>query len=211
MLWRVRKPDARQSVPTGFIKPAQPVLVTSAPKADGWLHEVKHDGWRMVAKRWPDGRVSLWSRNAVDWTERLPLIRAALLALPVRSVVLDGECIAPRANLSSNFEALRSPRGRDGALLMAFDILELNGEDLRKYPLWHRREVLQGVALFDHAGLRLSQPIDGAGDVIFSHACAHDLEGIVSKRITSLYRSGRTPDWVKTKCAEYQRSRTGEQ
>jgi bifunctional non-homologous end joining protein LigD len=210
MLWRIRKSDPQQPAPTGFIKPAQPVLVTSAPKSDGWLHEVKHDGWRMVAKRWPDGRVSLWSRNAVSWTERLPLIRAAMLALPVRSVTLDGECIAPRRDLTSDFGALRSPEGRSGALLMAFDILELNGEDMRRHPLWHRRDVLQGVALFQHAGLSLSEPLDAPGDVVFRHACSHGLEGIVSKRLTSLYRSGRTSDWVKTKCTHYHRAAANE-
>ena len=73
---------------------------------------------------------------------------------------------------------------------MAFDILELNGEDLRPLPLWHRREVLQGVTLFGHEGLRLSEPIDAPGDAVFRAACQHGLEGIVSKRLDSAYRSG---------------------
>jgi bifunctional non-homologous end joining protein LigD len=205
MLWRVSKPGPQRSAPSGFIKPAQPVLVTSAPKAGGWLHEVKHDGWRLIARRWPDGRVTLWSRNALDWTERLKLIRSALLALPVQSVVLDGEAIVPRQDLTSDFHALRHGPGQSQAILMAFDILELNGEDLRRHPLRHRREVLAGVTLFQPDGLRLSEAIEAPGDVVYRHACAHRLEGVVSKRLSSLYQSGRTRDWVKTKCPGYVR------
>src|SRR6478752_224082 len=84
---------------------------------------------------------------------------------------------------------------------------ELNGEDLRPLPRWHRREVLQGVTLFGHEGLRLSEPPDAPGDLVFRAACQHGLEGIVSKRLDSVYRSGRVKSWVKTKCPAYERGR----
>ena len=205
MLWRIPKHPSRRPHPEGFIVPAQPTLVTKPVTAPGWMHEIKHDGYRMVARRFPDGRVALWSRNGIAWTDRLPLIKAALLSLPVESVTLDGEAIAPHPDGTSNFSALRRRGGNVQAVLMAFDILELNGEDLRPLPLWHRREVLQGVTLFGHEGLRLSEPIDAPGDVVFRAACQHGLEGIVSKRLDSAYRSGRVKSWVKTKCPGYQR------
>ncbi|MFO1151615.1 MAG: hypothetical protein U1E62_24845 [Alsobacter sp.] len=205
MLWRVSQPGPQRSAPPGFIKPAQPVLVTSAPKRGGWLHEVKHDGWRLIARRWPDGRVTLWSRSGLDWTGRLTLIRSALLALPVRSVVLDGEAIVPRPDLTSDFHALRQGPGQRQAILMAFEFLELNGEDMRRHVLRHRREVLAGVTLFQPDGLRLSEAIEGPGDLVFRKACELGLEGVVSKRLNSLYQSGRTRAWVKTKCQAYLR------
>src|SRR3954454_7023377 len=135
MLWRLPKHPSRRPHPEGFIVPAQPTLVTKPVTAPGWMHEIKHDGYRMVTRRFPDGRVALWSRNGNTWTDRLPLIKAALLSLPVESVTLDGEAIAPHPDGTSNFAALRTRGGNVQAVLMAFDVLELKGGGLGQVPL----------------------------------------------------------------------------
>ena len=133
----------------------------------------------------------------------------AVAALPVESAVLDGESILLRPDNTSDFEALGSRQGQAEAILVAYDIMEMDGQDVRPEPLEERRKRVAKLlsrsnkALRD--GIQLSEGITGDGAAIFRHACGMDLEGIVSKRIGSRYVSGRTRAWLKTKNPNFER------
>ena len=178
------------------------------PAGPGWLHEIKFDGYRVIARK--DGeQVRLWARTTRDYSNAFTRIRDAVAALPVDSAVLDGEAIVLRPDNSSDFEALRSRQGQAEAILVAYDIMEVDGQDVRPEPLEERRKRLAKLlsrsnkAMRD--GIQLSEAITGDGAAIFRHACWMDLEGIVSKRIGSRYVSGRTRAWLKTKNPDFER------
>ena len=164
----------------------------------------------IASLREKDGeRVRLWARTTSDYSKAFTRIRDAVAALPVNSAVLDGEAILLRADNTSDFEALRSRQGQAEAILVAYDIMEADGQDVRPEPLEERRKRLAKLlsrskkALRD--GIQLSEAITGEGAAIFRHACWMDLEGIVSKRIGSRYVSGRTRAWLKTKNPDFER------
>ena len=184
--------------PPGFIEPALPCARGLPPTGSGWIHEIKFDGFRLLARR--DGpRVRLFTRNGYDWTERFPLIRQGMAALQVRSCLIDGEAVCCEVDGVPSFELLRY-RHHDGAVfLYAFDLLELDGRDLRPAPLEERRAALAKLLSQVKGGVHLSDHVEADGPIVFRHACALGVEGIVSKRKGSPYRSGRTPDWVKCK------------
>src|SRR3954453_23430772 len=189
-----------------------PALPTGArrrpPSGPGWLPEIKFDGYRVIARK--DGeQVRLWARTTSDYSKAFTRIRDAVAALRVESAVLDGEALVLRPDNSSDFEALRSRHGQAEAILVAYDIMEADGQDLRPEPLEERRKRLAKLlsrsnkALRD--GIQMSEAITGDGAAIFRHACAMDLEGIVSKRIGSRYVSGRTRAWLKIKNPAFER------
>jgi bifunctional non-homologous end joining protein LigD len=186
------------------IETCQPVLSDVVPAGPDWFHELKHDGWRMIARK-SGRRVRLWSRQAYDWTEAFPAIVAALQHLPHDEFVLDGEAVAHDENGMPEFWALKSPEKTRSAILYAFDLLTLGGKDLRPSPLAYRRDLLEEVAADPLDGLRISERYEGDGGVLFRHACALNLEGIVSKRKDTPYRSGRFDGWRKIKCPDYRR------
>jgi bifunctional non-homologous end joining protein LigD len=199
MLWRSPAPARR---PPGFIEPCLPTLGSAVPSGPKWAYEIKHDGFRFICRREGD-RVRVFSRGGYDWTDRVPLIAKALAALPVSSLTLDGEGVVCGPDGVSDFARLRTAVGRMGsrdAFLYAFDLLEINGTDLRR-DAWHvRRATLTSVLRKAGQGIRLSEHIDGTdGEAVFRHACAMGLEGIVAKRRDRPYRSGRSPDWIKVK------------
>jgi bifunctional non-homologous end joining protein LigD len=174
--------------------------------ADGsrWTHEIKYDGYRLIAHM-EGRRVRLWSRNGRSWTEGFPAITVGVGLLPA-DVVLDGEAVAPCPRGFPDFYALRTPERAKVACLLTFDLLFLDGVDLRQRPLSERRamvaELLKGCA----EGLRFSEHMEGAdGAIMFEHAERMGLEGIVSKRKDSLYRSGHATKWLKIKAQAYQR------
>jgi bifunctional non-homologous end joining protein LigD len=195
MRWRSSPPGR---FPTGFIEPCLPTNGHTAPTGPQWAYEIKHDGFRFICRR--DGeRVRVFSRNGRDWTDRVPLIAEALAKLRAESVTIDGEGVVCRPDGVSDFDRLRAAVGRMGsrdAFLYAFDLLEIEGEDLRRCE-WHVRR----ATLIKRAGpgIRLSEHLDGDGALAFRHACRMGLEGIVAKRRDRPYRSGRSPDWVKVK------------
>jgi bifunctional non-homologous end joining protein LigD len=163
----------------------------------GWLHEVKHDGYRILARK-EGSRVTLWSRYGTNFTDRLPKIAEALCSLAVESVLLDGEAVAARPDGHSDFAALRTKAGSARACLVAFDLLNLNGEDFRQRPIEDRRAALSPLV----AGvdcILFSDALVAEGALVFAKACAMGLEGIVSKRAGSLYRSGTSRGWLKSK------------
>jgi bifunctional non-homologous end joining protein LigD len=195
-------------LPAGFIPPCLPTKASTPPSGGAWLHEIKHDGFRVVARK--DGaRVKLYSRPGNDLTYRFPLIVDALAALRTRSCILDGEAVACGADGVPSFDRIRYRRHDASVSLYAFDLIELNGDDLRREPLEVRKATLASVLSKAAAGLRLNAHLEhDDGDVVFRHACKMGLEGIVSKRKASPYRSGRSPDWLKLKnpaCAAVKR------
>jgi bifunctional non-homologous end joining protein LigD len=199
------RPLARDRLqPHGFFAPCLPTLWPVAPTGPNWLHEIKHDGWRMIARRDGD-RVRLWSRNGRDWSHRFALVRSALMALPVQSICLDGEVVAHCAAGLPDFLALKSRAGAEAACLYAFDILMLDGHDTRSAPLIERKARLAALLNGASPGLILAEHLDGDGPTIFRHACSMGLEGIVSKRKDAMYRAGQSDAMLKIRNPDYQR------
>jgi bifunctional non-homologous end joining protein LigD len=152
--------------------------------------------------------VRLYSRPGNDLTWRFPLIVEALARLRSRSCIIDGEAACCDDNGRPSFDRIRYRRHDASVFLYAFDLIELNGDDLRRDPLEVRKATLASLLKRTAPGLRLNEHIEADGLTVFAHACKMGLEGIVSKRKTSTYRSGRSPDWLKSKnpaCAAVKR------
>jgi bifunctional non-homologous end joining protein LigD len=193
MLWRSSK--RRSALPAGFIEPCIPTVAARPPAGSDWIHEVKQDGYRMIAKV-GDG-VQLFTRSGFDWTKRYPRIVAAMEWLRVKSATIDGEGVWLAENGIGDFRKLHS-RTVDGEVsLFAFDLLELNGDDIRKQPLGSRRELLR--ALLMGADIQFSDCFEADGSALFAQACKFGLEGIVSKRRDLAYQSGKSTRWLKIK------------
>jgi bifunctional non-homologous end joining protein LigD len=139
MPWH-NSPRSRRDPPAGFIRPCRPTLVANPPAGPGWLHEVKHDGFRTLARK-QGKRVDVWSRYGTDFTAKFSNIAAAVGALPVDNALIDGEAVAFLPGGHSDFAALRTKAGAR-ASYVAFDLLSLEGEDLRQRPLEERRDAL---------------------------------------------------------------------
>ncbi len=172
------------------------------PAGDDWLHEVKWDGYRMLATV-VRGKVRIWSRNAIDWTGKVPDLVEAIASLRLKSARLDGEMIVLHAG-RDNFNALQarlSTSATEASLVyMLFDLPHLNGRSLRGVPLLQRkRELSRLLAAHPHPLLRYSEHQIGNGEAAFAQATAAGLEGIVSKRVDSPYRGARNGDWIKAK------------
>jgi ATP-dependent DNA ligase len=182
----------------GIIEPCLPSPAKVPPSGDGWLHEIKHDGFRIMARRDSAG-VRLISRHGNDFTARFPLAVGAVMRLPANSFLLDGEAIVTNERGLAVFDLIRRQRHGDDAVLIAFDLIELDGEDLRRRPIEQRKRTLAKLVRGPHVGIVLNEVFEGDGDVLFAHACKLGCEGIVSKRLGSPYRSGRSPHWVKVK------------
>ena len=188
----------QRTLPTGFIAPCLPTKTTTLPSGGQWLHEIKHDGFRIIARK-SNGRVRLYSRPANDFTRRFPLIADALARLRSRSCIIDGEAVACDDNGLASFERIRYRQHDGDVFLYAFDLIELNGDDLRRDPLQVRKATLASMLAKARSGIRLNEHIEGDSPTVFAHACKMGLEGMVSKRKDSPYRSGRSPDWLKMK------------
>jgi len=185
--------------PSGFIEPCLPSSADQPPSGPGWVQEIKHDGFRLMARR--DGAgVRLLTRNGYDWTPRYPAIVQAAHALRVRSCLIDGEAVACDDQGLAVFDWLRYRRADGSVFLYAFDLLELDDQDLRREPLETRKATLASLLRGCQPGVRLNGHLEhNDGEIVFHHACALGCEGIVSKRRGSSYRMGRTDAWVKIK------------
>jgi ATP-dependent DNA ligase len=181
----------------GFIAPCLPTKTDKLPSGSQWLHEIKHDGFRIIARK-TGAQVRLYSRPGNDLTRRFPLIVDALSRLRSRSCI-DGEAVACDDNGVALFDLIRHQRANENIFLYAFDLIELNGDNLRRDPLEVRKATLARVLAKPELGIRFNEHIEGDGPTVFAHACKLGLEGIVSKRKDSAYRSGRSPDWLKMK------------
>jgi bifunctional non-homologous end joining protein LigD len=162
------------------------------------------DGYRILARRYRSV-VRLWSCDGQDWAGAFPVIVDAVRALPTGSVMIDGVAVCLREDGSPEFHAPQSETACREARLMAFDLLTLEGHDLRPNPLHERRTKLAFLlSEVPHDGLWFSGHVEGhQGKALFRHACGMNLEGIVSKRRDKPYRSGPCKDWLKVKCAGY--------
>jgi ATP-dependent DNA ligase len=206
--FRLATYSAAMSLPRGFVSPCLPTKAPQPPSGDTWVHEIKHDGFRVIARK--DGEcVRLYSRPGNDLTYRFPLIVEALARLRSRSCIIDGEAVCCDEDGMPNFDRIRYRRYDASVFLYAFDLIELDGDDLRGEPFAVRKATLASLLRRAAPGLRLCEHLDNEdGPLVFAHACKMGLEGIVSKRKDSRYRSGRSPDWIKSKnpdCAAVKR------
>jgi ATP-dependent DNA ligase len=188
----------RSSRSIGFIGPCLPSPTKQPPTGPDWLHEIKHDGFRIMARRDATG-VRLYARNGSEFADRFSLIVAAVAALPARSCLIDGEAIVTDDSGLAVFDLLRSWRHDATAVLCAFDLIELDGKDLRRTPLEERKRALAKLVRGPHPGIALNEHYVGDGDIVYRHACKLGCEGIVSKQLGSCYRSGRSKEWFKVK------------
>jgi bifunctional non-homologous end joining protein LigD len=188
-------------MPSSFIEPCLPSPADRPPSGSNWIHEIKHDGYRLMATRDPVG-IRLITRRGNDWTTRFPLVVEAMNHLKVRSCLIDGEVVCCDAQGVTAFHLLRHRRNESEAFLYAFDLLELNGA--RREPIEVRKATLTSILRKSRPGVRLNEHLEHPeGDVVFRHACKMGLEGIVSKRLGSRYRSGRSPDWLKFRATPF--------
>jgi bifunctional non-homologous end joining protein LigD len=192
------------ALPSRRLHPARPADAGGeAETGPEWIHEIKHDGYRLLASKAAD-RVTLWSRYGTDFTDKLPRIVAAMRSLPVDHALLDGEAMVFKPDGHSDFAALRTKRGAERAIFVAFDLLQMEREDWRKLALEVRRAQLESLVAGIDA-ITFNEALDAEGAVVFAHACKLGLEGIVSKRVGSRYRSGATRNWVKVRNPDFQR------
>jgi bifunctional non-homologous end joining protein LigD len=204
--WRGSSPRWRRSAPFGFVRPCEPKLVDRPPAGPEWRHEIKHDGFRIIA--WKRGDlVKIWSRRAADFTDRFQGIAEAVRGLNANKALIDGEAVVFQDDGRSDFYALLTKRGWLMASFVAFDLLRLSGEDLRQRPLEARREALMRlVAKRRGDGIVFSEALAEEGAVVFAKACEMGLEGIVSKRAGSFYKSGPSGNWLKCKNPDFVRA-----
>ncbi|HVT60409.1 MAG TPA: DNA ligase D [Thermoanaerobaculia bacterium] len=208
------------------LEPELATLVAAPPDGESWMYEIKYDGYRVLCEL-RQGKVRLSTRHGKDWTDRFASVAAAAAALPADSALLDGEVTALLPDGRTSFQELQNALGDHGGdssarsrqpgrqagsarsapeiVYFAFDLLYLDGYDLRQAPLEARKEALR--TLLEGAGqgpIRWSDHVIGQGEDFFRQACSFGLEGIVAKRLDLPYRSGRSKDWLKVKCLERQ-------
>ena len=183
--------------------PCLPTRGTAVPAGPDWIHEIKHDGYRLTVHR-EGKRVRLFTRNGHDWSDRYPLIVEAALRVRIGSFVLDGEAVLLGVHGRSDFDGLHSRQHNDDVQFYAFDALMSEGDDLRKLPLSMRKASLARLLARRVNGIFLSDFERGEiGPDLFRHACMLGLEGLVSKRNDRPYRAGVSPNWVKVKNPEH--------
>jgi DNA ligase D-like protein (predicted ligase) len=185
-----------------FIEPQLASPVDQPPEGKHWIHEIKHDGYRsqVVIER---GQVRVFSRNGYDWSDRYSGIVRAAASLRCKSAIIDGEAIVQDDDGRSDFESLQSAmRSRAQSIIIyAFDLLHLDGNDLRQETLSDRRAELKHLVGRDaDSRIQFSEEFDGDGVALFKACAERALEGIVSKHSLAPYRSGRSKTWLKTKC-----------
>jgi bifunctional non-homologous end joining protein LigD len=212
---KTKKPSAKRKAKRkrggdplpGFVAPSLATLSDKAPENGNWIHEIKFDGYR-IQTRLEDGKVKLLTRKGLDWTAKFPRIAAAVAALPAETALIDGELVVNDERGVSSFSALQQAlkSGKDAAMTYyVFDLMHLNGDDLRPLPLIHRKAALRKLIGKKSDGpLQFSESIEEPGPLLIKHACKLGLEGIISKRADAGYHSGRGHDWIKTKCSDRQ-------
>lgn len=199
-------PGARRAALPTDLEPQLATLVKEAPRGDGWLHEMKLDGYRILA-RVEKGRARLTSRNAKDWTDRFPSVARAVEALGVPTAILDGEVAMVLPDGRTSFNALQNAHDKAAAgelTYFVFDLPYLDGWDLTAAPLEERKRVLEDLLAGAARPLRYSEHVIGSGEEFFRQACRFKLEGIVSKKRDAPYTPGRTRTWLKLKCQQEQ-------
>lgn len=191
------------------VEPCLALLAAKAPAGPDWAYEVKWDGYRLAVHIGPGRRARIITRGGHDWTSRFPTVAADALDLGAGTAILDGEAVVLDERGASDFGALQQALGGRGgkrsaadAVLYAFDLLYLDGRDLRPLPLSDRRRMLIDLIGKQHSSIRLSEEIDAEGANFLKLACEMDLEGIIAKRLDAPYRCGRGGEWLKIKCVQ---------
>jgi bifunctional non-homologous end joining protein LigD len=172
--------------------PCLPTLAPRPPTGDNWLYEIKHDGFRLIARREADA-VRLVTKGRVDVTKRYTLVAEALGRLRVQSIVIDGEVCC------DTFDELWNQENDGGACLMAFDLLELDGPISANGRSWSARPGSPSFSPSPSLGLHYVEHLTGDGATIFEHVCKLGLEGIVAKRADMQHQPGRSKRWLKVK------------
>ena len=185
----------------GFIEPALATSIERVPTGERWIHEIKFDGYR-VQVHLANEAVKVFTRRGHDWTKRFKKIADDAWHIAAGSAIIDGEVVVPAADGTTDFSVLQNElKGKSTKIVMvAFDLLYLNGYDLRKLPLIERKAHLK--KLIDGTDIQFSESFEIDGAEMFAHACKVGLEGVVSKVRDSRYTSGRGNDWVKKTCAQ---------
>lgn len=188
-----------------FIKPALAEATTEPPKSGPWVHEIKYDGYSIQVHKL-NSKVALFTRNGLDWTNRIGTVAQELQSLGAQSAIIDCEAVVLNESGIADFGALQKElkRGAKARItLIALDLLHLDGQDLRKQPLTARKAQLKAQLgqRSKQSLLQFSEHLEGDGTEIFKSACKLGLEGIVSKRLDKPYQSGRSTSWLKAKCA----------
>ena len=184
-----------------WVEPQLSKLVEKAPTGPQWVHEIKFDGYRMAA-RIDRGTVRLLTRSGLDWTAKYPETAAVLAKLPVKTAYIDGGLCGVREDGVTSFELMQqsSDAGHSGLVYFAFDLLELDGENVATLPLLERKDRLARLLDKPPAGIMYSEHEGGDGEAFRRAACKHGLEGVVSKRTDRPYLPGDRGAWVKSKC-----------
>jgi bifunctional non-homologous end joining protein LigD len=188
----------------GFVAPCLPMLREKAPSGGLWIHEIKFDGYRTQAHL-QNGTPVIYTRAGYDWTLRFKPIADALATLPANDLILDGEAVVADSRGVPDFGLLHADfaAGRkDRLLYYAFDLLYLDGFDLRGAPLAGRKRLLAELVAGASGRILYAEQLEGSGAEIYQRACAMGLEGIISKKKAAPYRSGRVESWVKVKCGK---------
>jgi bifunctional non-homologous end joining protein LigD len=185
----------------GFIPPALATKIDKPPSGERWIHEIKFDGYR-VQLHMANDDIKVFTRNGNDWTKRFRKVAADAYLINAKSAIIDGEIVVPTADGTTDFSVLQNElKGTSNKIVMvAFDLLYLNGQDIRKLPLLERKAILQ--KLIAKTAIQFSESFEIGGREMFKHACKTGLEGVVSKVRDSRYPTDRTNDWVKVTCAQ---------
>lgn len=199
--------QAKKAGYPGFIEPALATLKSTSPTAKKWLHEIKFDGYRLQGHV-RAGKTKLFTRSGLDWTDKFgPAISTALSSLPLKDAIIDAELVVEGVGGASDFSALQADLGAgrtDRLVLYVFDLLYLDGYDLRPVPLIERKAALQTLTQDAASIVRYSEHFEENGEIVLRHACRMSLEGVVSKDRNAPYRSGRGKDWIKSTCSQRQ-------
>jgi bifunctional non-homologous end joining protein LigD len=199
-------PGARKASMPSAIEPQLATLVEEVPQGDEWIHEIKYDGYRALCEI-RDGEARLITRHGKDWTDRFAPVARAAEKLPVSQAILDGEVVVLEPDGTTSFQSLQNALAenrQDDLVYFAFDLLYLDGYDLRKAPLLARKEALDKLLAGRAGAIRMGDHVETDGEGFYRQACTFALEGIVCKRGDLPYHSGRNKDWLKVKCLKRQ-------
>ncbi|WP_281408994.1 DNA ligase D [Mesorhizobium sp. B2-8-9] len=180
-------------------------LVDTVPPGDRWIHEMKYDGYRILVAL-GGGEARAYTRSGLDWSDRFPSILAEARKLKVRSALIDGEAVVMDKEGRSSFQALQNAlKGAPASIdFYAFDLLQLDGEDLTRLPLLQRKQKLETILPAKQPVLRYSDHIQGRGEELLNRFCDAGLEGVISKLADSAYVGARDGSWLKIKCIKRQ-------
>ncbi len=206
-----RKPKRANGGPPAFREPQLATLVDSVPAGNGWMHEIKFDGYRALVAAAGE-TVTIWTRSGKDWTDKFAPLVKHIAALDLPPSLIDGEIIAHDANGNPDFSALQAvlkrghgAQAKDDALSFhAFDLIEVDGDDIAELPNIERKERLEALLAKAQSPIHVADHVIAAGEKLFEAMCAARQEGIISKKIDAPYRHARSKAWVKVKCTRRQ-------